>query len=91
MTNSIENATLPKTTKPYNPKSWVQIQIRQDFEFEFVLRETKESVFFDLLDLGSITFSVESVINIFSGICHNITKLYVSFSKETYKRDDILQ
>ena len=62
MTNSIENATLPKTTKPYNPKSWVQIQIRQDFEFEFVLRETKESVFFDLLDLGSITFSVESVI-----------------------------
>jgi len=50
MTDSIENATPPKSSRSSNLKSSVQIQITLKFQFEFVPRDTEGSKFLDLVD-----------------------------------------
>jgi len=62
MTVSTKNATPPKSTKPRSSNPSVQIQIKSEFEFELVPRDTEESEFLDLVDFGDAAFSVESVI-----------------------------
>jgi len=62
MTHSNEQATLSKSTKSHNPDSSVQIQIRANYQAEFVLQDTKKSEFFDPVDSGGVAFSAETVI-----------------------------
>jgi len=52
----------PETTKSRNFKCMVRIQIKPKSQFEFVLRDTEESEFLDLVDFGDVALSVESVI-----------------------------
>ena len=40
----------------------VQIHIKQEFQFEFVPRNTEESEFHDLVDFGDVAISVQSVV-----------------------------
>jgi len=51
---SSENATLQKSKKLRNSNSSVQIQIKSTFQFEFLLRDTKECVFLDLVDVRDV-------------------------------------
>jgi len=62
MTDSIELATTPKTTKSRNSNSSVQIQMKPKSQSEFVPRDIEESEFLDLVDFGDIAFIVETVI-----------------------------
>jgi len=62
MTVSTENDPPPPSAKSSNSKFLVQIQIGQNFEFEFVPRDTKESELLDLVDIRRGSFSVETVI-----------------------------
>jgi len=52
MTDSTDNATLPKSTKSRNSNSVVQIQMNSKSQFEFEPRETKECEFLDSVDFG---------------------------------------
>ena len=45
-----------------NPNSLVQIQIEPKSEFEFVLRDTEEFEFLNLVDFGDVAFPIETVI-----------------------------
>ena len=62
MTDFTESATLPKYTKSRNSDSSVQIQTEPTCQFEFVRRYTEKSGFLDLIDVGDVAFSVETVI-----------------------------
>jgi len=62
MTDSSENATPQKSIKPRSSNSLVQIHIKQEFQFEFVPRNTEESEFHDLVDFGDVAISVQSVV-----------------------------
>jgi len=62
ITVSTENATSPKSTISKNSNLSVQIQIKPKSHLEFVLRDTKESEFLDLVDFGEVAKLVESVI-----------------------------
>jgi len=50
--------TLPQSTKSKNSNFSVQIQINPQSHLKFVLRDTEESQFFDLVDCGDAVFSV---------------------------------
>ena len=63
MTVSTENAASPKSTIPRNSNFSVQIQIKPKSQFEFVLRDTEESEFLDMVDFWEAAFSVETVIS----------------------------
>jgi len=52
MTDSTENATLPKSTKSKNSNSSVQIPITSISPFQFVPRDTEESELLDSVDFG---------------------------------------
>jgi len=58
MTDSTKNATPPKSTRSRISYSAVQIQIKPQFQFQFVPRDTEKSEFLDLVDLGDVAFSV---------------------------------
>ena len=58
MTDSTKNATPPKSTKSRNSHFAVQIQMKPQFQFQFVPRDTEKSEFLDLVDLGGVAFSV---------------------------------
>ena len=64
MTVSTENATPPKSTKSRNSNSLVHIQIKSKPQFDFVLRDTEEFEFLDLVDFGVVAISLETVIGI---------------------------
>jgi len=59
---STENATPPKSNKPINSNSSVQIQIKSKSQFEFVPRDTEKSDFLDVVDLRGVAIAVETVI-----------------------------
>jgi len=59
---STENATPPKSSRSRNSDSSVQIQTEPTCQFEFVPRYTEKSGFLDLIDVGDVAFSVETVI-----------------------------
>ena len=61
--DSTANATPPKSTKSRYPNSSVQTQIPLKSQFEFVLRDTEEYEWLDLVDFGVVAFSVENVIS----------------------------
>ena len=60
------HATRPKPTESRNSNLLVHIQIKPKSQCEFVPRDTEESGAFDLVDLGGVAFSVESVIHRYS-------------------------
>jgi len=62
MTVSTENVTSPESNKSRNSHSSVQIQIDPESQFEFAPRDTEKSEFLDLVDVGGVAISVESVI-----------------------------
>ena len=62
MTDSTENGTPTKPNKSRNSNSSVQIQIKPKSRFEFVLRDTGNSEFLDVVDFGDVVCSVKSVI-----------------------------
>jgi len=64
MTDSTEIATPPKSSKSRNSNSLVQIQNKPKSQFEFVLRDTTESEFFDLVIFRDVGFFCEN--------CHNM-------------------
>jgi len=51
-----------KSTKSRYSFFSVQTQIQANSQFEFVLRDTKESELLHLVDCGGVAFSVETVI-----------------------------
>jgi len=53
---STENTTPPKSSKPRNSNSSVQIQIEPKSRFEFIPRDTEKSEFLDLVDFGDYVF-----------------------------------
>jgi len=61
MTVFTENATPQKSSKSRNLDSFVLMQIEPNSQFEFVLRDTEESGFLDLVEFWDVEFSVESV------------------------------
>jgi len=63
-----ENTTPPKPTESRNPNSTVHIQIKPKSHFEFVPQDTEESKFLDLADFRGAAFSVENVIEWYSGL-----------------------
>jgi len=63
MTDSTENATPPKSARSRTSNSSVRIQIRPKSQLEFVLRDTEESEYLDLVDFKGIAFTVESAIH----------------------------
>jgi len=60
------NAKHPKFTKSRNSDSSVQIQIEPicPYQFDFVLQDTEQSEFFDLVDFGGVVcnMKVETVL-----------------------------
>jgi len=62
MTVFTEIATPPKSTKSRNSNSSVKIQIKPKSHCEFVPRDTEKSEFLDLVDVGGVATSVETVI-----------------------------
>jgi len=62
MIDSAEHDTPPKSTKSKNSRFLVQIQIKPKSQIDIVSRDTEESEFLDLVDLGGCCISVESVI-----------------------------
>ena len=52
MTHSFQNATPPISSTSRNSNSSVQIRIKPTAQFEFVLRDTEESEFHNLVDFG---------------------------------------
>ena len=64
ITDFTENATPLKSNLSRNPACSVQIQIKPKFQSQFVPRDTEESGFLDLVDVGDVKFSVEIVINV---------------------------
>ena len=61
MTDSTDNATPLKSDKSTNSNFTVQIQIQPKSPFEFVPRDTEQSKFLDLVGVGNVAVSVESV------------------------------
>ena len=61
MADSTENAAPPQSTKSRNSHFPVQIQIKSKSRLEFVVRDTEESEFLNLVDFGGEVFSMESV------------------------------
>jgi len=61
MTISTENATPLKSSESRNSNSSEQIQMRPRSQFEFVLWDTEESKFFDMVGFGDVAFSLETV------------------------------
>jgi len=59
MTVSTEIATSPRSTRSKDPNFSLQIQIQQKSQFEFVLRDTEESEFLDLVGFWNVAISVE--------------------------------
>ena len=59
-----QNATPPKSTKSRNSEFSIQISNQTKSQFEFVARDTEESVFLDTEDfrVGDVAFLVETVI-----------------------------
>ena len=62
MTLSTQNTTPPKSTTCRNSNFTVHIQTKSPSQFEFVLRDTKESEYLDLGEFRSLAFAVETVI-----------------------------
>jgi len=62
MAVSTESTTPLKSTKSKN--SNLQVQIKPESQFEFVLRDTEESEILDLVDSGGVAFSVETFMSI---------------------------
>jgi len=54
MTDSTDNATLPKFTKSRNSNSVVQIQMNSNSQFEFEPRDTKKCEFRDSMDFRNV-------------------------------------
>jgi len=67
MAISIENATPPKSTISRNSNSSVHIQIKSKRHFEFVPRDIENSEFLNIVDFGSVAFSVETVMYVSRG------------------------
>jgi len=63
MTDSTEIATPSISTKSRKSNSSVQIQIKPKSPFEFVLRDTENSEFLDLVNFEKVAVSVESVVH----------------------------
>jgi len=63
MTDSNENTAPPKSTESRNSNSSVQIQIKPKFQFEFLPRDTAESLFLNLVDFGVVVFCVGNVMS----------------------------
>ena len=72
-----ENATPPKSTKSRNSNSSVPIQIKPKAQFEFVLRDTENLEFLDVVDFGGVAIAVETV-----RIAYLV--LYLIYFKEPY-------
>ena len=53
-TDSTENATPPKSTRPRNSKFSVQIQITPKSQIVVVPRDTGKNEFLDLVDCGDV-------------------------------------
>jgi len=64
-TYSTGRASPPNSTKSRNSNSSVQIQINPRSRFESVPRNTKKSVFLNLVDFGGVPISVKTVISVF--------------------------
>ena len=64
-TYSTGRASPPNSTKSRNSNSSVQIQINPRSRFESVPRNTKKSVFLNLVDFGGAPISVKTVISVF--------------------------
>jgi len=62
LTVSSDNGTPPKSTKSRNSNSWVQFQIKPKSQIEFVPRDTEKTEFLDLVYIGVVAISMETVI-----------------------------
>jgi len=51
-----------KSTKSRNSNLSIQIRIKPKSQFEFVLRDAKESEFLDTENFGDVSFLVENVL-----------------------------
>jgi len=79
-------------TKSRNSDSSGQIQISPKSQFEFVPPDTEESELLDLVDLGGVAFSVETVIqeiHVYPDMHHRAYK-YTYISKYIYNHICIL-
>ena len=56
MIDSTENATPQKSTESRISNSSVQIQIKLNYQFECVPRDTEESKYLDWVDFGDVAF-----------------------------------
>jgi len=54
MTDSTEHTTLPKSTESKNGDSSIQIQVKPNCQFAFVLRDTEESKILDPEDFCGV-------------------------------------
>ena len=78
MTLSTEKATSPKQTRSKDSNFSVQIQIKPKSQLESVPWHTEESKFLDLVDLGGVAISVETVITNAAPSCHCLLRVHTA-------------